>query len=127
MSAPRQDTPETRPFLSVRGVSKAYPGVQALDAVDLDVHAGEVHALTGENGSGKSTLAKVVGGVTLPDAGTVLLDGEPVRFSRPAEALQAGIVMISQELTLAPTLTVAENIYLGRLPRRRGRIDWPTL
>ena len=103
------------------------PEVVALRGVDLTIHTGEVLSLTGENGSGKSTLAKVVGGVTLPDAGTVLLDGVPVRFSGPAEALQAGIVMISQELTLAPTLTVAENIYLGRLPRRRGRIDWPTL
>ncbi|MDP5182511.1 sugar ABC transporter ATP-binding protein [Blastococcus sp. BMG 814] len=115
------------PLLSVRGVSKAYPGVQALAGVDLDVRAGEVHALTGENGSGKSTLAKVIGGVIRPDSGTVLVDGAPVHFSGPADALRSGIVTISQELTLAPTLTVAENIHLGRLPRRRGRIDWPTM
>jgi ABC-type sugar transport system ATPase subunit len=124
MSVHAADRNGVQPFLSLRGVSKAYPGVQALDGVDLDVRAGEIHALTGENGSGKSTLAKIVGGVTQPDTGTVLLDDVPVRFSRPADALRSGIVTISQELTLAPTLTVAENIHLGRLPRRRGRVDW---
>ncbi|MFW3171585.1 sugar ABC transporter ATP-binding protein [Geodermatophilus sp. CPCC 206100] len=125
--APDADRPARSPLLAVRAVSKAYPGVQALDGVDLDVRAGEVHALTGENGSGKSTLAKVIGGVIRPDSGTVLVDGEPVHFARPADALRSGIVTISQELTLAPTLTVAENIHLGRLPRRQGRIDWPTM
>ncbi|HEY4277990.1 MAG TPA: sugar ABC transporter ATP-binding protein [Conexibacter sp.] len=116
------------PFLRLRGIDKSYPGVQALSRVDLTVAPGEVHALTGENGSGKSTLAKVVAGVVQPDAGTIELDGRRITISNPAAALRHGIVLISQELTLAPTLSVAENVYLGRLPRTPMRtIDWRTV
>lgn len=113
------------PFLRVEGISKSFPGVRALDSVSLELRAGEVHALTGENGSGKSTLAAIIGGLHQPDAGAILLDGQEVSMANPAVALRRGIVTISQELTLAPTLSVAENIFLGRLPRGRGgTIDW---
>jgi ABC-type sugar transport system ATPase subunit len=116
---------DSAPFLRVEGISKSFPGVRALDDVRLELRAGEVHALTGENGSGKSTLSKVIGGLHQPDAGTIWLDGEPVTMANPAVALNRGIVTISQELTLAPTLSVAENIFLGRLPRGRGgTVDW---
>ncbi|WP_199757603.1 sugar ABC transporter ATP-binding protein [Micromonospora sp. Llam0] len=114
-------------MVEVRGVSKRYPGVLALDDVSLTVRPGEVLALTGENGSGKSTLSKIIGGVEQPDGGTVLVDGQPMVIANPATALRLGIVMISQELTLAPHLTVAENVFLGRLPRRGGIVDWPTV
>jgi ABC-type sugar transport system ATPase subunit len=113
------------PFLRVEEICKSFPGVRALDGVSLEVRAGEVHALTGENGSGKSTLAKIIGGIYQPDAGTIWLDGDEVTMANPAVALKRGIVSISQELTLAPSLSVAENIFLGRLPRARGgTIDW---
>ena len=115
-------------IVRLEGISKSFPGVRALSGVDLTVRAGEVHALTGENGSGKSTLSKVIAGLIQPDEGIVLVDGKPCRIESPAAALQMGFVMISQELTLAPTLTVAENIFLGRLPKTRfGLVDWPQL
>ncbi|MGL4280206.1 MAG: sugar ABC transporter ATP-binding protein [Albidovulum sp.] len=115
-------------ILRLEGIHKSFPGVRALSGVNLTIRAGEVHALTGENGSGKSTLARVVSGMHQPDEGRILLDGAEVRFANPAAAIAAGIVMISQELTLAPTLSVAENIFLGRLPRTRlGRVDWRRL
>lgn len=112
------------PLLRVRGISKSFPGVRALDGVDLTLEPGEVLALTGENGSGKSTLAKIVYGAERPDVGTVEVDGEPVTMTGPADALRLGIVAISQELTLAPSLSVTENILMGRLPRRHGVVDW---
>jgi ABC-type sugar transport system ATPase subunit len=111
----------------MRGIRKEFPGVLALDAVDFELEAGEIHALAGENGSGKSTLAKILYGAHQPDEGEVLVDGRPVFFSSPRQAIEHGIVAISQELTLAPTLTVAENIVMGRLPRRGGLIDWPAV
>ena len=116
---------EPPPLVSMHGIRKAFPGVLALDNVDFDLRAGEIHALAGENGSGKSTLAKILYGAHQPDAGVVVVDGQPVSFSSPRQAIEHGIVAISQELTLAPTLTVAENILMGRLPRRGGLIDWP--
>jgi ABC-type sugar transport system ATPase subunit len=111
-------------LVEMEGIGKAFPGVVALDGVDFELQAGEIHALAGENGSGKSTLVKILYGAHQPDAGTIRIDGEPVSFSSPRQAIEHGIVAISQELTLAPTLTVAENILMGRLPRRRGAIDW---
>lgn len=115
-------------ILRLEGIHKSFPGVRALSGVGLTIRAGEVHALTGENGSGKSTLARVVSGMHQPDEGRILLDGAEVRFANPAAAIAAGIVMISQELTLAPTLSVAENIFLGRLPRSGlGVVDWRRL
>ncbi len=117
-----------RPVLALSGISKAFPGVQALQQVRFDVRAGEVHALLGENGAGKSTLIKIMAGVHQPDAGEMRLDGAPVRFPTPLAALRAGIATIYQELLLFPELSVAENIFLGHAPRRRfGVIDWPAL
>jgi ABC-type sugar transport system ATPase subunit len=113
------------PLVSMRGIRKVFPSVVALDAVDFDLEAGEIHALAGENGSGKSTLAKVLYGAHHPDAGEVVVDGRPVSFSSPRQAIEHGIIAISQELTLAPTLTVAENVLMGRLPRRGGVVNWP--
>lgn len=113
-----------RLIVSAVGIAKAFPGVQALDAVDLHLRAGEVHALAGENGSGKSTLAKILYGFHQPDSGSIAIDGNRTVIASPREALKHGIVAISQELTLAPTLTVAENIMMGRLPTRAGLVDW---
>ncbi len=116
-----------RALVELRGIRVVFPGVVALDDVDLTLHEGTVHALTGENGSGKSTLARVINGSVKPVAGTVAVDGQEMTIKDPRTALDLGIVSISQELTLAPTLSVAENIFLGRLPRRRGRVDWRAL
>ena len=116
---------ETAPLLEVRRVSRAYPGVQALAAVDLSVAAGEVHALLGENGAGKSTLMKTIAGAVAPDAGVLLVDGVEVPLGSPAASSAAGIGIVYQELSLVPSLSVAENVVLGRLPRRRfGLVDW---
>jgi len=104
------------PLLQMRGICKHFPGVQALKSVDLDLHPGEVHILVGENGAGKSTLAKVISGAYRPDSGEVLLDGKPMHFHSPRDAIRAGIAMIYQEFNLAPHLTVAENIFLGQEP-----------
>jgi len=115
---------EQTPLISVVGAVRRYPGVTALRGVDLEIAPGEIVALTGENGSGKSTLSKLIGGVEQPDEGTILVDGHETVIPNPAAARDLGIVMISQELTLAPSLTVAENIMMGRLPRRRGAVNW---
>jgi rhamnose transport system ATP-binding protein len=113
----------TRPVLSLRSISKAYPGVQALSSVNLDIFASEVHAICGENGAGKSTLSKVVAGLVQPDSGEVYVDGERVEFDSPGAARRAGISAVPQELSLVPHLTVAENICLTALPQRRGVVD----
>ncbi|PYS94282.1 MAG: D-xylose ABC transporter ATP-binding protein [Acidobacteria bacterium] len=104
------------PALEMRGMTKLFAGNTVLNGVSLSAAAGEVCALVGENGAGKSTLMKVLAGVHQPDAGEILLDGQTVRFHRPADALAHGVAMIYQELSLAPHLTVAENIFLGREP-----------
>ncbi|CAM04845.1 monosaccharide ABC transporter ATP-binding protein (CUT2 family) [Saccharopolyspora erythraea NRRL 2338] len=109
--------------LELAGVSKSYPGVRALDSVDFDLRAGEVHVLLGENGAGKSTLIKIMAGVHRPDGGVVRVDGEQVRLSGPDHAERLGISTIHQEMALVGQLTVAENIYLGRPPRRFGVVD----
>ncbi|MBO0721689.1 MAG: sugar ABC transporter ATP-binding protein [Blastocatellia bacterium] len=106
----------TRPALEMRGISKSFAGNTVLSAVDLTAYPGQVVALVGENGAGKSTLMKILSGVHRPDAGEILIDGKLVSFARPSDALAAGIAMIYQELSLAPHLTVAENIFLGREP-----------
>jgi galactofuranose transport system ATP-binding protein len=111
--------------LSVAQLSKTFPGVRALSDVDFTARAGEVHALVGENGAGKSTLIKVLTGVYRPDAGEVTYDGEPVRFSTPLQAQQAGISTIYQEVNLVPLMSVARNLFLGREPLGRlGLIDF---
>ena len=114
----------TPPLLALTGVSKSFGAVAALRDVQLELHAGDVHGLVGENGAGKSTLVKILAGVYPPDAGTLSLDGEPLRLAGPAAALAAGIAVIYQEPTLFPDLTVAENIFIGRQPLRSlRRID----
>ena len=109
----------------MRGISKAFPGVRALDGVSLSVQAGEVHVLLGQNGAGKSTLIKVLCGAQRPDAGEVLVDGRPVRIDSPADARRLGIAVIFQEFSLVPYLSIAQNIFLGREYRGRvpGTID----
>ncbi|MGI6247478.1 MAG: sugar ABC transporter ATP-binding protein [Pseudochelatococcus sp.] len=112
------------PVLSLRGIAKSFPGVKALQGVDLDLYAGQVTALIGENGAGKSTIVKVLTGIYQPDAGTITIDGEPVRFSAAADAADAGVTAIHQETVLFDDLTVAENIFLGHAPHTRlGLID----
>lgn len=102
------------PRLTITGVRKQFPGVLALDGVSLTLAPGEVLAVVGENGAGKSTLMKIVAGIYSPDAGEVRLDGEPIRFPGPAEAIRAGVSLIHQELNLADNLSVADNLFLGR-------------
>ena len=105
-------------------VGKRFPGVVALEGVSFDVAAGSCHALCGENGAGKSTLGKILAGVQKPDEGHVLLDGRPVRFDHPGDALAAGIGMVHQELAFCENLTVAENLCLGSLPARAGFVSF---
>ncbi|PIY72630.1 MAG: ribose ABC transporter ATP-binding protein [Rhodobacterales bacterium CG_4_10_14_0_8_um_filter_70_9] len=120
--------PVQSPVLRLEGIVKTFPGVRALDGVSFSVLPGEVHALMGENGAGKSTLMKVLGGIHRPDDGAIYVGGERVVMAGPLEAKANGIVFIHQELSLATELSVAENVYLGELPRKRfGRVDWKTL
>lgn len=118
----------TPPALEMRGIRKAFPGVLALDAVDLVLDRGEVHVLLGENGAGKSTLMKILSGAYTKDAGVILMNGREVSIQSPRDALRLGIRVIYQELNLVPHLSVAENIFLGAIPTRLpGVIDWRTL
>lgn len=116
-------------FLRMEGISKAFPGVQALQDVTLEVAQGEIHALVGENGAGKSTLMRLLTGALPRDDGRIIMQGRPVEISTPSDAQAHGISMIHQELSLIPYLTVGQNIYLGREPQARipGFIDWSTL
>ena len=106
------------------GVSKAFPGVHALDHVDFSVESGEVHALMGENGAGKSTLIKIMTGALRGDAGEIRLDGRPVELNSPGEARALGVGAVYQEVNLIPTMSVTKNLTLGREPRRFGLISW---
>ena len=110
-------------LLRVEGLVKDFPGVRALDGVSFDLHAGEVHVLLGENGAGKSTLIKCLAGVYQPNGGQVFVDGVPVHLSTTAQAEALGIATIHQEFNLVPQLSVAENVMLGRQPRRFGIVD----
>lgn len=113
------------PLLSMEGISKSFPGVRALDAVDFDLERGDVHALVGENGAGKSTLMKILAGVYCADSGVLRLDGEIVEPTGPRSMIDAGVGVIYQELNLVPHLSLAENVFLGREPLlRSGAIDW---
>ncbi|MBY0161310.1 sugar ABC transporter ATP-binding protein [Cytobacillus firmus] len=109
-------------LIQMEGIMKEFPGVLALNNCRFDLRAGEVHALMGENGAGKSTLMKILTGVYQKDAGTIEFKGQPVELSNPKAAQDAGISMIHQELNLAPDLTVAQNIFIGREPRRKLRL-----
>jgi ribose transport system ATP-binding protein len=108
------------PLLSMSGITKSFPGVRALDGVDLDVQAGEVHCLLGQNGAGKSTLIKVLAGAHQPDTGTIRWRGEPVTLRSPIAAMRLGIATIYQELDLVEHLSVAENVHLGHEPTAAG-------
>ncbi len=116
-------------FLRMEGISKSYPGVQALKEVNFEVARGEIHALVGENGAGKSTLVKILTGAQPQDEGQIILRGQPVNISSPSAAQSLGISMIHQELSLIPYLTVGQNIFLGREPGAwmAGFIGWTTL
>ncbi|WP_416358142.1 sugar ABC transporter ATP-binding protein [Aureimonas phyllosphaerae] len=124
-SAPIPAAPSPVPLLEMHGISKDFSGVRALNDVSLRLHAGEILGLMGENGAGKSTLLKILSGVQPPSRGEIRLDGRPVAFANPDEAMRAGIVTIYQELSLIPTLSVAENIFVGRAPVNRLKlVDW---
>ena len=114
----------TKPLLWMTGITKRFPGVLALDNVDFEVAPGEIHALLGENGAGKSTLLKILSGAQLPDTGTIELAGQLVAPAAPHDAQKLGIVTIYQEFTLAPNLTIAENVFIGREPGPRPFVSW---
>lgn len=111
-------------ILSLKNISKSFPGVQALSDVSIQFKRGKIHALLGENGAGKSTLIKIITGVYQMDKGTILFNGEPVVIRNPRDALKKGMAVVHQELNLAEPLTVAENIFLGRLYKKRLLTDW---
>ena len=114
-------------LLEMKEIEIQFPGVKALDKVDFNLRAGEIHSLLGENGAGKSTLIKCLTGVNHMDAGVILLDGKEIRPQSPQHAIELGISTVYQEVNLCPNLTVAENIFVGRQPMRRGQIDWKTI
>jgi len=124
VEGPVAPVPQESGYLEVRGISKSYPGVRALNDVDFDVRLGEVHALVGENGAGKSTLVKILAGAERPDAGTISIAGNRVAIASPAQSEALGIAVIYQEFNLVGELTVAENVLLGREPTRGIAIDW---
>ena len=108
------------PILQMRNIGKRFPGVKALDAVNIEVYPGEVVALAGENGAGKSTLMKILGGVYQPDEGEILVEGKPVSIRNVTDATNFGIGFVHQELNVLDNLSVAENVYLGREPKVFG-------
>jgi ABC-type sugar transport system ATPase subunit len=119
-------TPSASPspsLLELRGISKSFGGVRALRGVSFDLRPGEIHALLGENGAGKSTLIRILAGIHMPDAGEILIDGRVAHIASPRDAAGLGIRVIHQELALAPNLSVAENLFLGREPGRLGFLD----
>src|SRR5579859_6021314 len=105
------------PLLEMRGISKQFPGVKALDSVTLTIGAGEVVALCGENGAGKSTLMKILGGVYQPDGGEIIWDGKPVKIHNVSDSMKLGVAFIHQELNVLENLDVAANVFLGREPK----------
>lgn len=120
--------PPPAPLLEMRGVHKTFPGVVALDSVDFVLLPGEVHALIGENGAGKSTMIKIISGLYRADRGEMLVEGQAVDFRSPADSIARHIKVVYQELDLVPSLSVAENVFLGSYPKKRGgRIDWDAL
>ncbi|HWR11555.1 MAG TPA: sugar ABC transporter ATP-binding protein [Rectinemataceae bacterium] len=115
------------PIVEMKKINKTFPGVRALSSVDFRLFPGEVHALMGQNGAGKSTLVKVLTGVYRQDSGEILLEGKPIRPDSPLAAQRLGINTVYQEINLCLNLSVAENIFIGREPKRLGRIDWKTM
>lgn len=113
------------PLLQMRRISKSFPGVQALSDVSFELHKGEVVGFVGENGAGKSTLMKILSGVYAPDSGEIVIDGQVAHFSSPKDAERAGVAVIYQELSLVPSVSVMENVLMGREPRTRWKtVDW---
>ena len=121
------ETDSNPPLVSMQGIHKAFPGVQALVNVDFDLQYGEIHALMGGNGAGKSTLIKILTGVEHPDSGRIILEGKEIHVRSPQHAQSLGISTVYQEINLCPNLSVAENILIGREPLRLGSIDWKKL
>lgn len=115
--------PETEPILQLQNISKRFPGVYAVKDVNLNIYPGEVHVVAGENGAGKSTLMKLLSQVERPTSGTILLNNETIHYHGPQYAQSLGIAMVYQEFTLAPHLTIAQNMFLGQEPARLGIID----
>ena len=114
-------------LLTMDGICKSFPGVKALDQVKFNLEAGEIHALLGENGAGKSTLIKVLTGIEIKDEGTIVMDKQEIEPHSPIDAQNAGISTVYQEVNLCPDLSVAENVFIGREPRKGKRIDWKTV
>ncbi len=114
-------------LLEMKGIGKTFPGVKALEGVNLTIREGQVHALLGENGAGKSTLIKILSGAYTKDEGEIFFEGKPVEIRGPHDAQALGISTIYQEFNLARDLTVAENIFLGHLPRKGITVDWATV
>lgn len=116
---------KTDVFMELRGISKAFPGVQALDGVSFSARRGEVHALCGENGAGKSTLMKIINGIHKADAGEIIIEGQTVHITNPKDARRRGIAMIFQECAYVPEMTIAESLFLGELPvNKAGGVNW---
>ena len=116
-----------RVLLEMKGIGKSFPGVKALEGVSLSVREGQVHALLGENGAGKSTLIKILSGAYTRDEGEIVFDGAKADIKTPGDAEDLGISTIYQEFNLTPNMTIAENIFLGHLPTKAGRVDWATV
>ena len=111
-------------ILTLKNITKEFPGVKALDDVTINIERGTIHGLIGENGAGKSTLIKVLAGIYQPNKGEIILDGKPCRFNSPIEARRAGISVVHQEIKLAEPLSVAENMFLGNVQLKNGLVDW---
>lgn len=117
-----------KPYIELKNIHKYFPGVHALKDVSLDVIPGEVHAIIGENGAGKSTLIKVMAGFHTPERGSIFIEGKETKINTPAESIALGIGVVYQELNVVDSLNVAENVFFGRLPRKKGGVvDWKTL
>ena len=112
----------TKPLVEMRGISKRYGGVQALQSVDLDIYLGEVHALVGDNAAGKSTLIKTLAGAVIKDEGTITLEGRAIEINAPRDAKALGIETVYQDLALADNLNVSANVFLGRELTRNGAL-----
>ena len=120
--------PSAEPLLRMEQIDKKYPGVHAVDHIDFELNEGEVHILLGENGAGKSTLVKIISGSVTKDSGRIFIQGNEVHHMDPERAQELGIGMVYQEFSLVPALTVAENIFLGQLPRGKfGSVDWKAI
>ena len=111
-------------ILTLKNITKEFPGVKALDDVTINIERGTIHGLVGENGAGKSTLIKVLAGIYQPNKGEIILDGKPCRFNSPIEARRAGISVVHQEIKLAEPLSVAENMFLGNERGSKFKVDW---